>query len=64
MEIEKNFSAKNPLKNAITISCDGMPLTSFYHYYPFVAKDNVLLCKPNKKYNLQLYYLLQTKLIL
>ena len=44
------FSAKNPLKNAITISCDGMPLTSFYHYYPFVAKDNVLLCKPNKKY--------------
>ena len=40
------FEVKNTLKNAITIASDGMPLTSFYHYYPFVAKDNVLICKP------------------
>lgn len=38
------------LKNMITIACDGMPLTSFYHYYDFVVKDNVLICNPTKKY--------------
>jgi len=37
-------------KNLITIASDGMPLTSFYHFYPIAAKDNVLLCKPNKTY--------------
>lgn len=37
-------------KNAITIASDGMPLTSFFHYYPFVAKDNVIICHPNRKY--------------
>jgi type I restriction-modification system DNA methylase subunit len=45
-DIEKNKT----LKNAITIACDGMPLTSFFHYYPFVAKDNVLICKSKKQY--------------
>ena len=38
------------LKNMITVACDGMPLTSFYHYYGFVTKDNVLICNPTIKY--------------
>jgi hypothetical protein len=36
--------------NAITIASDGTPLTSYYHYYRFVAKDNVMVCFPRKKY--------------
>lgn len=38
------------IKNAITIASDGQPLTSYYHYYPFVAKDNVIICIPNQNY--------------
>jgi len=41
---------KHILQNAITIASDGQPLTSFFHYYPFTAKDNVLICKPIKDY--------------
>ncbi|MEA1929405.1 MAG: N-6 DNA methylase [Patescibacteria group bacterium] len=41
---------KHILQNAITIASDGAPLTSFYHYYQFTAKDNVLLCKPLREY--------------
>lgn len=41
---------KHILKNAITIASDGAPLTSFYHYYEFTTKDNVLICKPLKEY--------------
>ena len=29
--------------NAVTIACDGTPLTTFYHPYRFAAKDNVFL---------------------
>lgn len=45
-----DVEAKNIIKNAITIASDGMPLTSFYHFYPFTAKDNVLICVPKKDY--------------
>ncbi len=41
---------KHILQEAITIASDGAPLTSFYHYYQFAAKDNVLICKPVKEY--------------
>ncbi len=39
-------------KNAITIASDGKPLTSFFHYYNFCAKDNVMVCFPVKEYKL------------
>ena len=38
------------VKNAITIASDGQPLTSYYHYYWFVAKDNVIICIPKQNY--------------
>ena len=38
------------IKNAITIASDGQPLASYYHYYPFVAKDNVIIGIPNRSY--------------
>ena len=56
------FDVKTELKNAITIACDGMPLTSFYHYYPFVSKDNVLICKPNKNYRFTTLLFITTQL--
>lgn len=37
-------------KNIITIASDGAPLTSFFHFYPVAAKDNVLICHPKVKY--------------
>lgn len=37
-------------KNAITIASDGAPLTSFLHYYPFTAKDNVIIAIPKSAY--------------
>lgn len=40
----------NTAKNAITIASDGQPLASYYHYYPFVAKDNVIIGIPNRSY--------------
>jgi len=36
--------------NAITIASDGTPLTSYFHYYNFVAKDNVMVCFPKENY--------------
>lgn len=39
-------------QNAITIASDGRPLTSFYHYYPFCAKDNVMVCFPKEKFKI------------
>lgn len=36
--------------NTITIASDGTPLTSYYHYYNFVAKDNVMVCFPKQEY--------------
>lgn len=53
---------KRVLKNAITVASDGMPLTSFFHYYPFVAKDNVLICKPNKEYKFTTLLFLTTQI--
>jgi len=41
---------KHIQQNAITIASDGAPLTSFYHYYQFTTKDNVLICKPLREY--------------
>jgi type I restriction enzyme M protein len=38
------------IKNAITIASDGQPLATFLHYFPFVTKDNVIICIPNKNY--------------
>lgn len=38
------------LKNCITIASDGQPLNTFFHYYKFTAKDNVLICKPKREY--------------
>jgi len=38
------------IKNAITIASDGQPLASYYHYYPFVTKDNVIIGIPNRGY--------------
>lgn len=35
-------------QRAVTIACDGTPLTSFYHPFRFAAKDNVLVCIPKK----------------
>lgn len=35
--------------DSVTIACDGTPLTTFYHPYRFVAKDNVLVCTPRKE---------------
>ena len=42
--------AENIYKDAITIASDGSPLTSFYHYYPFTAKDNVIIALPKEDY--------------
>ncbi|MGC1120753.1 MAG: N-6 DNA methylase [Candidatus Methanofastidiosia archaeon] len=36
-------------KDAITVASDGQPLASFYHYYRFAAKDNVLVGFPKKR---------------
>lgn len=47
---EEEIEVKINHKNIITIASDGMPLTSFYHFYPVTAKDNVLVCKPNNPY--------------
>jgi len=52
----------NIVKNAITISSDGQPLTCFYHYYPFTAKDNVLVCHPTKKYKFTTLLLMVTQI--
>ena len=40
----------NTIKNAITIASDGQPLATYFHYYPFVAKDNVIIGIPNQSY--------------
>lgn len=43
-------SPESIFKNAITIASDGQPLASFYHYYPFSAKDNVIIGIPVRHY--------------
>lgn len=57
------FDDQNTIyKNFITIASDGMPLTSFYHFYPFTTKDNVLICKPNKTYRFTTLMFITTQL--
>lgn len=46
----KEKTIQSTYKNAITIASDGKPLTSFYHYYTFSAKDNVMVCFSKKDY--------------
>ena len=41
---------KTTYNKGITIASDGMPLSTFYHYYKFCAKDNVLVCFPKREY--------------
>ena len=48
--------------NAITISSDGTPLTSYFHYYNFVAKDNVMICFPKQNYRFTTLLYLTTQL--
>lgn len=52
---------ENIHSNALTIASDGSPLTSFYHYYPFTAKDNVLIAIPktNYKFTTNLFFATQ-----
>lgn len=39
-------------ENCVTIASDGSwPMSSFYHTYKFAAKDNVIVCRPNKNLN-------------
>lgn len=45
-----DVSTEEAIQDAITIASDGQPLTSYYHYYPFIAKDNVLVAFPNREY--------------
>ncbi len=55
---EGYFDIHNHLfENCVTIASDGSwPMSSFYHTYKFAAKDNVIVCRPNKN--------LSTKVIL
>lgn len=40
-------------QGCVSIACDGsFPSTSFYHPYPFAAKDNVMVGKPREGINL------------
>ncbi len=48
--------------NAITIASDGTPLTSYYHYYNFVAKDNVMVCFPTQEYRFTTLLYITTQL--
>lgn len=41
-------------ENCVTIASDGSwPMSSFYHSYKFAAKDNVIICRPNKNLTLK-----------
>jgi len=53
---------ENTYKNAVTIASDGQPLASFYHYYPFAAKDNVIVGIPKKKYRFTTLIFIVTEL--
>jgi hypothetical protein len=47
--VEGYFDLQDTYTNAITIASDGAPLKTFFHYYPFVAKDNVIIGYTNEK---------------
>lgn len=53
--VEGFFDVEQAYKNGITIACDGSPLTTFYHYYNFTAKDNVLVCQGKYKFTTNLF---------
>lgn len=45
---------EHTFEHCITIASDGSwPMTSFYHSYTFAAKDNVIICRPNKNLNIK-----------
>jgi type I restriction enzyme M protein len=35
-------------RNIVTVASNGTPLTSFYHPYEIVPKDDVIVCRPDK----------------
>lgn len=57
-----DISPEYTFKNAITIASDGQPLASFYHYYPFAAKDNVIIGIPNRNYKFSTMLFFTTQL--
>jgi type I restriction-modification system DNA methylase subunit len=57
-----DIERENILENNVTIASDGMPLTSFYHFYPFTAKDNVLIGKPTRQYKFTTLLFITTQL--
>lgn len=47
------------VRNVITVACNGTPLTSFYHPYEVVAKDDVMVCTPPANFPIEtLFYLI------
>lgn len=62
--VEKYVDVENEktVVNAITIASDGTPLTSYYHYYKFVAKDNVMICLPRRQYRFTTLLYITTQL--
>lgn len=48
--------------HAVTVASDGQPLASFYHYYEFGAKDNVLVCIPRTPMNLSTLFFIVSSL--
>jgi type I restriction enzyme M protein len=56
-----DIPATETIHNAITIASDGQPLATYYHYYPFVAKDNVIVGIPSRPYRFAtlLYFVAQ-----
>ncbi len=52
---EGHFDIQNHLfENCVTIASDGSwPMSSFYHSYKFAAKDNVIICRPNKNLSIK-----------
>jgi len=52
---EGRFDIQSHLfENCVTIASDGSwPMSSFYHTYKFAAKDNVIVCRPNKNLSIK-----------
>ena len=57
-----DVSSEKTVVHAITIASDGTPLTSYYHYYKFVAKDNVMVCLPRYQYRFTTLLYITTQL--
>lgn len=39
--------------NVVTVACNGTPLTSFYHPYEVVPKDDVIVCTPPASFTVE-----------